>query len=208
MRVYVAVSVLILCFGAILYLFWSQELKYVLPTPVPANYRSRDVREKIDLQSLPMAKKNTSVYLHFFNPDCPCSRFNLKHFNSLVNQFGSQVQIFAVIPAYADAVRAREMINNEDVILIQDKSDALAIACGVYSTPQAVVIDSSQKLFYRGNYNKSRYCTVKESNYAEIALNALVTGQEPPPSIALATTSYGCELPDKENSTNIISLIP
>lgn len=207
MRVYAAISVLILSFGSILYLFWSQELKYVLPTPVPANYHAKEVRQHIDLNSLPMAKENESVYLHFFNPDCPCSRFNLKHFNSLVKKFGSHVQIFAVIPAYADAARAREMINNDKVILIQDKSDLLATACGVYSTPQAVVIDSAQKLFYRGNYNKSRYCTIKESNYAEIALNALVSGQDPPPSITLATTSYGCELPEKENN-NIITFIP
>ena len=41
MRMYVAALVLIVSFGGILYLFWSQELKYVLPTPVPANYHRK-----------------------------------------------------------------------------------------------------------------------------------------------------------------------
>ena len=99
------------------------------------------------------------------------------------------------------------MIGNEGVIVIHDNADSLALACGVYSTPQAVIIDSDQKLFYRGNYNKSRYCTLKESNYAEIALKALVAGQEPPPSNQLATKSYGCELPENENN-NFITLFP
>jgi Domain of unknown function (DUF6436) len=207
MRVYAVVLVLVVSFGGILYLFWSQELKYVLPTPVPANYIAKEVRQKIDLRLVPAYQKNIPVYLHFFNPDCPCSRFNLKHFNSLVKTFKDQVQVFAVIPAYADIERARDMIRNEEVVVIQDKSDSLAAACGVYSTPQAVIIDSDQKLFYRGNYNKSRYCTLKESNYAEIALNALVAGQEPPPFNQLATKSYGCELPENNNN-NLITLFP
>jgi len=207
MRVYLVVLVLVISFSGILYLFWTQELKYVLPTPVPADYVAKEVRQKIDLRLLPEYQKNTPLYLHFFNPDCPCSRFNLKHFNSLVNTFGAQVQVFAVIPGYANVERARDMISIEGVIVIQDNSDSLALACGVYSTPQAVIIDSGQKLFYRGNYNKSRYCTLKESNYAEIALNALVAGQEPPPSNQLATKSYGCELPENKNN-NFITLFP
>lgn len=208
MRVVSVVVILFVLFGSILYLFWSQELKYVLPTPVPTGYVAKAVRQNIDLGSLPGNIQNTAVYLHFFNPDCPCSRFNLKHFNSLVKTFGDRVKIYAVIPGYADLNRAQEMIGNDDVVLVQDKLDSLAKACGVYSTPQAVIIDADHKLFYRGNYNKSRYCTLKESNYAEIALNALVAGLDPPPSNELANTSYGCELPEKENTRNLITLFP
>lgn len=207
MRKIAVVAVLCVSLGGILFLFWTQELKYVLPTPVPAGYQARAVREKIELPALPGHQKNTSLYFHFFNPDCPCSRFNLVHFNSLVREFGSQVKVYAVIPAYADLERARTMIDNDAVTIIQDSDDKLAQACGVYSTPQAVVIDGDQKLFYRGNYNKSRYCTMKETNYAEIALHALVSGEEPPPSNPFASRSYGCELPEEE-STNPITFIP
>ena len=44
-----------------------------------------------------------------------------------------------------------------DIPVLFDSS--LAKACGVYSTPQAVLIDNNQNLYYRGNYNRSRYCT-------------------------------------------------
>ena len=201
--------VLLASLGGIACLFWSQELKYALPTPVPANFHDRAVAETIDLRKVSHFDKGRPVFLHFFNPDCPCSRFNIKHFKNLVAEYGNQVQVYAVIPAYADMDRARSMIELQQVTILQDHADSLAAACGVYSTPQAVVIDAHQKLFYRGNYNKSRYCTTKESNYAEIALQALVTGAAPPPFNALATRSYGCELPkDRTTQYPLINFLP
>lgn len=189
-------------------LFWSQELKYVMPTPVPAHFVSPAVDSKVDLTLLEGYHAGKPVYIHFFNPDCPCSRFNLKHFHSLVSQFGNQVQVFAVIPAYADLARAQDMVgtNNPSVVILQDHADSLAAACGVYATPQAVVIDAGRRLFYRGNYNKSRYCTMKDSNYAEIALTALAAGEAAPQFDLLATQPYGCQLPDAEKPNLFVSL--
>lgn len=73
---------------------------------------------------------------------------------------------------------------------------SLATTCGVYSTPQAVIIDTSHSLYYRGNYNKSRYCTDPKSNYAEIALNALLNRQDTVRFDAYALKAYGCQLPN------------
>ncbi len=197
MRKFIVLGVLLVCFGCMSFLFWQQELQYVLPTPIPKDYCSIATNQQITLPSTFSVGK--PVYFHFFNPDCPCSRFNLKHFRSLTNQFNEKVKIYAVIPAYADLSQASEMIDDNRVIILQDTDDKLANACGVYSTPQAVVIDASQKLFYRGNYNRTRYCTLKESNYAEIALTALVTGEKPPIFNAFATQSYGCQLPSDQD---------
>ena len=46
----------------------------------------------------------------------------------------------------------------------------IAAGCGVYSTPQAVIINTDQRLHYRGNYNKSHYCTDKKTNNARPAV--------------------------------------
>ncbi|MBT1710528.1 redoxin family protein [Fulvivirgaceae bacterium PWU5] len=189
-------------------LFWSQEMKYVMPTPVPPHFVSQALTSKVDFTLLAGYRAGKPVYIHFFNPDCPCSRFNLKHFHSLASQFGNQVQVFAVIPAYADLARAQDMIgtDNPSVVIVQDHADSLASACGVYATPQAVVIDAERRLFYRGNYNKSRYCTTKDSNYAEIALTALVAGKASPQFGPRATQPYGCQLPDAEKPNLFVSL--
>lgn len=196
MRKIIAVGVLLICFSCMGFLFWQQEMKYVLPTPVPTGYSAKLPDAVISLPTVYSFPDNQALYFHFFNPDCPCSRFNLKHFKALKKQFESQVKIYAVIPAYADFEYAKEMLDDESIIVIQDKDDTLANACGVYATPQAVIIDNQRKLFYRGNYNRTRYCTLKESNYAEIALTAIVRGERPPVFNAFATQSYGCELPN------------
>jgi hypothetical protein len=87
---------------------------------------------------------------------------------------------------------------------IQDKFDlkipvsfdsSIAAVCGVYSTPQAAIIDTNGRLYYRGNYNKSRYCTDKRSNYAQMAIDSLLSHHTNPIFSMAAIKSYGCELP-------------
>lgn len=199
MRKLFVLGVLATCVVCMGFLFWKQEMQYLLPTPVPAQYHPKVIAEHISLPTTFKIVTTGPAYFHFFNPDCPCSRFNLKHFRSLINQFHTSLTIYAVIPSYADVAHAREMIDDDRVVILQDIDDQLANACGVYSTPQAVVLDASQRLYYRGNYNKTRYCTLKESNYAEIALSALVNGETPPVFNAFATQSYGCQLPSDQD---------
>jgi len=72
---------------------------------------------------------------------------------------------------------------------------SLAALCGVYSTPQAVVLNPDHQLYYRGNYNKSRYCTDQKTNYAEQALNALLAHNNNIFFNSYALQAYGCQLP-------------
>jgi hypothetical protein len=207
MKVFIVLATLALSLIGIGFLFWTQELKYSLPTPIPSHYKNVLVNEKIDLYPLLARAKGVPLFLHFFNPDCPCSRFNLTHFKSLVRQHGANVQMVAVIPAYGDVERAKEMIDDNAIEIIHDTTNVLAEKCGVYSTPQAVLIDADQRLYFRGNYNKSRYCTTKESNFAALSLESLLRG-EPAPMFGLpAIQAYGCELPDTTDNPTF-SLIP
>ncbi|MEJ0032811.1 MAG: hypothetical protein WDO15_21695 [Bacteroidota bacterium] len=70
----------------------------------------------------------------------------------------------------------------------------VAAAVGVYSTPQAVVINTKSDLYYRGNYNKSRYCTDKRSNYAEQAIVSLLNDSPTPDFGPMALRAYGCTI--------------
>ncbi len=63
---------------------------------------------------------------------------------------------------------------------------------------QAALIDPDGRLYFRGNYNKSRYCTLKNSNFARMAIDSLLAGAPAPGLGELATKSYGCELPEPE----------
>jgi len=187
---------LVLLFTGIAYLFWRQEWKYSMPTPVPNNYNPVKTGQRVDISAKLLATANKPVFIHFFNPDCPCSRFNAPHFNSLVKRYGNQIT-FAVVVLNKSRDYTEAQIQgkyNFKVPVLFDTS--IATLCGVYSTPQAVLLDDDRKLYYRGNYNRSRYCTDVSSNYAEIAIDSLLNNHSQPVFSHFALTAYGCQLPN------------
>lgn len=177
--------------------FWFNQFVYSLPTSVPTGYRSVAAGEKINLQlQVPLDAKKP-VFLHFFNPDCPCSRFNIKEFKSLVQEHQHEINFVVVLMSGKDytteSVRSRYGIT---VPVIKDMN--LAQSCGVYSTPQAVLLKPGHELYFRGNYNKARYCTDEETRYAKTAVRNLLLNHdnvlEP-----LAFKAYGCSVPNCSN---------
>ena len=178
---------------AIGFLFWYNEWQYKLPTPVPENYTPVATGEQINLPA-GLVHDNQPVFLHFFNPVCPCSRFNFKHFRSLVKNYGEQVN-FVMVVMSRNTYTADDIQRTYDITIPVYFDSTIAVSCGVYSTPQAVIVENSGRLFYRGNYNSSRYCTDKKTEYARIALDALLENKRNITFDQLALTAYGCRLP-------------
>jgi len=180
-------------------IFWRSEWVYALPTPVPSNYHAVVTGTKISWPSRDaalLAGAHKPLLLHFFNPDCPCSRFNVPHFRELVKQYGQRVSFAVVLMTdkdYSpDDIRRRfDLPGNIPVV----RDSLIAAACGVYSTPQAVVVDTSGQLFYRGNYNRNRYCTDEKTSYARLALESLLHNDLHPNFDPMALKAYGCKLP-------------
>lgn len=195
MRKLVVVVWLIILFLGVGALFWYNELIYHLPTPVPEHYKPVNNGTVIKLGNDFDTYQGKAVFLHFFNPDCPCSRFNITNFKSLVKQYGGQVNFVVVVinnrKYTAQAIRDKFDLN---IPVLFDAT--LAPACGVYSTPQAVLLDAQHTLYYRGNYNQSRYCTDEKTSYAKIALNGLMHDHARLVFSPLALRAYGCSLPD------------
>ncbi len=185
---------LILLSAGITTLFWYNDWVYSLPTPVPENYRAVRPGENIPMATQLMATDKKPLFLHFFNPDCPCSRFNVTHFKSIVKQYGDEVNFEVVVMSNKNyTVKDIQDKFNINIPVLFDS--AIAISCGVYSTPQAVIIDADRKLFYRGNYNKSRYCADPKSEYARMALDSLLHHHVRLNFDQFAAKAYGCRLP-------------
>src|SRR5688572_14849432 len=191
----IALSFILTCvFLCIVAIFWYQEIQYLLPTPVPENYRVVLPREVIRYDSILIPQRYSKPkLLHFFNPDCPCSRFNVKHFVALKKQYGERVDFYVAVTGQEKVESAKRLIDT-DIAIIVDTGEGLAKACGVYSTPQAALIQANNQLYFRGNYNRARYCTDPNSNFVQMAIDSLVSNKQPPQFNELATLSYGCSI--------------
>jgi peroxiredoxin len=195
MRKLVAFICLIVLFSGIAILFWYNQLQYSLPTPVPLQYHMVNLKEQIDLAGKFKPRKSGPVFLHFFNPDCPCSKFNMPHFKLLANEYGDKINFAVVVISKDKTYTAATIRKKYDLTVPVLLDSSLAAACGVYSTPQAALLDDNHTLYYRGNYNRSRYCTDKKTNYAQMAIDSLLAQQQQPAFNKHALTAYGCSLP-------------
>jgi hypothetical protein len=184
--------------GGIGWAFWRQDLQYALPTPRPAGWHRPAVATRValtpDLDRLRASRPRRPLLLHFFNPSCPCSRFNVDHVRALASRFGDDVQFVAVLAdGEPETMRAAFRTLGLDVPYVVDRDRRLAEALGVYSTPQAAILDAGSRLYYVGNYNRTRYCRDRDTEYARLALEALLAGV--PPSAAIdGGPAYGCPL--------------
>jgi thiol-disulfide isomerase/thioredoxin len=175
--------------------FWYTDWKYNLPTPVPTQYHPVQKGEYVALNKILNTGLKKPVFIHFFNPDCPCSRFNMPYFKTLVKEYNNKIT-FAIVVLSNNKKHTVENIQQKfdlNIPVLFDSS--LAGACGVYSTPQAVLLDENHHLYYRGNYNKSRYCTDKKTNYAQMAIDSLLCTGTYPVFKNDALIAYGCQLP-------------
>jgi thiol-disulfide isomerase/thioredoxin len=209
-RILLASSLLVIIFGLIGSLFWYQESRYLLPTPLPKNYQPVAIGQTVTAadELKPYLQSGKPVVLHFFNPDCPCSRFNMQHFSNLVKTYRQQFQFIAVMQT-EDMAKAKQLFEEKYTLpipVIQDSGKRIATAYGVYATPQAVILNGNGRIYYRGNYNRSRYCTRKESNFAQMAIDSLLAGKPEPEFLELATQAYGCELPDTTQKISLLNL--
>ncbi|MES2678371.1 MAG: AhpC/TSA family protein [Bacteroidota bacterium] len=195
MKLFIAITWLVLLFSGISFLFWQNEFKYTLPTPVPKRYQSVTTGSFINVSDKIKSQKGKPLFVHFFNPACPCSRFNVPHVSSLIKKYGRSISFAVVVLASNEDYTEEEIQDKFDAKIPVSFDSTIAVACGVYSTPQAVLIDTDHKLYYRGNYNKSRYCTDKNSNYAQMAIDSLINKTAKPIFAKAALKSYGCELP-------------
>ena len=105
-RVIAVVAATCAMFAGICAAFWYEDLRYSRPTPRPAALVQPPIGSALDL-SAALAQagvddRHRPVLVHFFNPDCPCSRFNVAHVRELARRFGDRVAIVGAVQTYED----------------------------------------------------------------------------------------------------------
>lgn len=196
MRSFLSILILTIGFSLVLSLLWGFEQDYNKTPSKPTKFTEIPINSNIIMDEVKLDNKPTLI--HFFNPNCPCSKFNFEHFAFLSKKFASQVNF--IVATHIKKDESYNLIDlknkfDENVILINDSKKTLAQKVGVYSTPQAVILNDSNQLLFRGNYNRARFCTDKRTNFVFLTLNAIIQGKELPYFDEIATKPYGCELP-------------
>ena len=201
-RLLTACSLVLFLLGFVGYTLWEQDGKWGLPTPRPHQLKQPPVGARLTLPDTVLAQwspgSERPLFLHFFNPDCPCSRFNQDHVRDLIRAHRGQLTIVAVIEPEGSTVSPRAVANAErelGVPVLLDADGSLAKQVGVYSSPQAVIVKDTGALYYRGNYNLARYCTDTRTEFARLAIEHLLAGAPGYDAPAQARIAYGCPLP-------------
>ncbi|MCC5931804.1 MAG: TlpA family protein disulfide reductase [Cyclobacteriaceae bacterium] len=191
----------------IVYLFWTHELQYQLPTPVPGNLPQVHIGDTIqDLSGF-----GKPVFYHFFNFDCPCSKFNIAEFRQLYRVYQSEMIFIVVVSANKPRSSLKELFNkkyNLDLEVLTDTDGSIAKKFGIYATPQAVIVEPDGRIFYKGNYNLARYCTAKNTRFAAMAIDDILSGKEQPGFMSYIRPAYGCALSSYDASSNKYTILP
>ena len=188
------------------WIFWEQEYKFSLPTPIPQNLNEVAIGDSVIGNQF---GNKGITYIHFYNRDCPCSRFNIQEFKNLVIKHSDQINFIAVLETKdlsKDEITEFKDKYDLSIPIIDDPIGDIANNYGVYSTPQVVIIKDS-RIFYKGNYNKARFCLTRNTRFAEQALDAAVNNKPLPEFPEIAIVPYGCELPTNNESKSILSFL-
>jgi hypothetical protein len=193
------------------WIFWIQEIQYALPTPVPNHFVDVAMGERIDLSEALVPRQGKVTLLHFFNSACPCSRFNMQEFERMAHRYKGHVQFLVVLQsADEDAVDHFKNRYELDVPVVLDREGTISDKCGIYSTPQAVLLDRNSTIYFKGNYNASRYCTRRETRFVEMAIDSLMENKPLPLFVKnMLTEPYGCTLPsdaEEQKSKTVFNL--
>jgi hypothetical protein len=136
------------------------------------------------------------MIINFASATCPCTGFNLDHLRELQQRFAAKVDFVLVLESSADAAGEHDEFGSMHLHMpvVYDHGGEVSAGLGVYGTPQAAILDGHGRLYFRGNYNRSRFCTEESSEYVRIELKALTEDRALPTVPTEATITYGCPL--------------
>jgi peroxiredoxin len=193
--------------GVIVFLFWTHEIQYQMPAPVPGNLQQVHIGDTVQ----DLSDTGKPVFYHFFNFDCPCSKFNITEFRQLYRKYKGELTFIAVVSADKPKSSLSNVFKNKynlDMEVLTDTDGSIARKFGVYATPQAVIVEPGGRIFYKGNYNLARYCTSNNTRFAAMAIEDILSGEEQPGFMSYIRPPYGCVLSSYDAHENKYSVLP
>ena len=158
-----------------------------------------------DTYTLDSLTRNGPVVAVFLATGCPVAQRYTMRLKRLHTEFTNDKQHTTFVGIYAneedtlDDVKAYIQKAEYTFPIVKDTTGYLAELLGATMTPQAMVIDTSGTLRYRGPIDDNRYETRIKHNYLRDALLATHTGDALPLQ-AQETPAFGCTIHLPESS--------
>ena len=190
------IGVMLSSFGLICWIFWTEEFSLYLPEQKSIEQNELKALPKHLAKELKIKEVNKPLILHFYNPKCQCSKFNWKEFETLAKEYSNDINCIVFIEKNKlDSSEFKGL--NEKFKNVQFKKDYdgyFAEQFNIQKTPQAIVIDTDQKIIYQGNYNIARFCTNQQTSYVKKAIAMLMKETTYNPEELIGMKTYGCQI--------------
>lgn len=176
------------------YAFWWFQLRNLQPfDPGAANrtvlFEAQQVATALSalLADTPAGagagRQNVATVIHFWDPDCPCSRFNEHHVREIVSGYRDRGIRFLVIARAGHglthtALAARARAAFGDTVQLMDAPSG-SLADLTPSSPATAILDAEGELAYFGPYSTGALCTSGNGVFAERVLDQLLLGHNP-----------------------------
>ena len=170
--------------------FQSGELGQRLENLVEASYRTEN-------------KAAISV-IHFWDPDCPCSRFNEVHVKKIISSYiAKNVQFTIVVKGGTAEARHEHMRLAQQVFqdsAVKEIRSDWPVQNGPPSSPAVAVINRQGQLVYFGPYSLGARCAPDKGKFVETVLDKLDSEKNSASKKQLNTLAVGCFCPWRTES--------
>ena len=135
-----------------------------------------------------------ATLLIFLSAECPVSNDYVGRLNAIARDYAGRVTMVGVNSnrnEAAEQVRQHAADYRLAFPVYKDPDNRLADALGISVTPQAVILDSEQRLRYRGRIDDSQRSPRVTRSDARLALDAVVAGKA---VSSPETKAFGCSI--------------
>jgi peroxiredoxin len=158
-----------------------------------ADFKLPDVDGKE--HSLSSLKGKNGTVLIFVAVQCPVSNAYNERMEKLAQDYKARgvnvIGINANSTESAGDIKAHAASNNLTFLILKDNGNKIADALGAQRTPEAYVLDASNKIVYRGRIDNAKNAASVTASELREALDAVLEGK---PVAKSSVPAFGCSI--------------
>jgi hypothetical protein len=168
----------------VVFAFWWFELRWYQQVTFEYHDAVFDSRTMMPDATMGASIKPDAVakVIHYFDPECPCTRFNTEHVLELMERYqASGVKFEVRVPNTAGLEKALKIFSAPVQIV--------EYAAAPVASPAALVLDSAGLVHYIGPYSPGAVCSTRSGDFVSIVLDDLLEGR---PALQDVNLARGC----------------